>query len=426
MRAEKLEIENFRGMYGEHSIRFAPKLAVLVGVNGAGKSAVLDALAANLSGVASLIAGGRTAWFGAGEAANVSAGEDVAFWFVHLNNRADERTLLGHMAGDDPDWKGADLDERPFGFLHTLGDQTTDLDKPLPFLAYLHSGSTRAPASHPPRAVTMTGRLEAFKGAFDSESIQFDALESWFEQEENLENQRIIEEQKLKFQLPSLRAVRKAVRVFLEELHGSGLGKIRVVRVHSNGQLAPARGRLVVEKADTPLFLNQLSDGERRLVLLVADTARRMVILNPTMKDPLKTEGILLIDEIELHLHPLWQRRVIPALQAAFPELQLIVSTHAPAVLSGVPNESIIVLEDGKVLEGTPRAFGLDANSILAGVMKTPILPDDVQRDVDEVYRLVDSDPDRAGDAIDALGKKVGADHPELVRARGLLAFMAG
>lgn len=161
-------------------------------------------------------------------------------------------------------------------------------------------------------------------------------------------------------------------------------------------------------------------------MLLVADTARRMVILNPGLEDALLSPGVLLIDEIELHLHPQWQRRVIPALQAAFPKLQLIVSTHAPAVLATVPNECVVVLDGGKVLEGTPRVYGLDSNSILNGLMATPTLPDAIQARFDALYALIDDDPAAAPAAIDALAADVGSDHPELVRARGLLVFLAG
>jgi predicted ATP-binding protein involved in virulence len=151
-----------------------------------------------------------------------------------------------------------------------------------------------------------------------------------------------------------------------------------------------------------------------------------MVILNPGLEDPLQSPGVLLIDEIELHLHPQWQRRVISALQAAFPKVQLLVTTHAPAVLATVPNECVVVLDDGKVLPGVPRVYGLDANSILTGLMGTSTLPEAVQAKFDALYRLIDDDPEAASAAIEALSAEVGPDHPELVRARGLLVFLAG
>jgi len=210
----------------------------------------------------------------------------------------------------------------------------------------------------------------------------------------------------------------------MEVLTGSTLGRLRVIRTHANGPLSPAKGSLAIRKGEQELFLRQLSDGERRLVLLVADTARRMVVLNPMAPDALETTGVLLIDEIELHLHPLWQRTVVPAIQAAFPQLQVIATTHAPAVLSTVPNESIVVLDQGRVLPGVRRACNLDANSILKGLMGTSEFPTALQESFDALYRLIDTDPPTAQAHLDEMEGTLGPDHPELVRARALLAFL--
>lgn len=424
MVAEKVVLNNFRGFVGDHQVSLHPHLTVLVGLNGAGKSSVLDAMAVNLSGAVSLLAGANTAWFG-GDRSNIAAGAERAWWATWFRHSDGVEGLAQYATRVQAPAIGKE--EPKFPHLEALRAAVGDPNSTLPFLGYQHSSSTRTPDTRSvPKGVQLSGRLEAFAGAFDSESVQFGALEQWFEREENLENQTKIELDNLKAQLPSLKALRKAVRVFLEELQAVKLGKLRVVRAHEKGQLAPATGQLVIEKGNDELFIRQLSDGERRLVLLVADTARRMVILNPGLADPLLSPGILLIDEIELHLHPQWQRRVIRALHAAFPKLQLIVSTHAPAVLSTVPNECVVVLDHGAVLPGTPRVFGLDANTILNGLMGTSTLPEDVQKKVDEIYRLIDADPPAARAAIDALAAEVGADHPDLVRARGLLVFLAG
>ena len=93
--------------------------------------------------------------------------------------------------------------------------------------------------------------------------------------------------------------------------------------------------------------ISALSDGTRAMVSLVADLAKRASQLNPDYSENAAklASGIALIDDIDLHLHPEWQQRVVPSLQATFPNIQFIISTHSPQVLSSVPSKHIRVLE---------------------------------------------------------------------------------
>lgn len=96
------------------------------------------------------------------------------------------------------------------------------------------------------------------------------------------------------------------------------------------------------------LPLHLLSDGIRTILNLVADIAYRMAVLNPGLLQDIlqKTPGIVLIDEIDMHLHPAWQRRILGDLCRLFPQVQFIVTTHAPSVLVNVPNEQIRVIDE--------------------------------------------------------------------------------
>jgi len=103
---------------------------------------------------------------------------------------------------------------------------------------------------------------------------------------------------------------------------------------------------MVVSKGDHELRLDPLSDGERRLLALTGDLARRMVLANPTSTAPREVEGVILIDEVEQHLHPALQREVLPSLRRAFPRAPLVVTTHSPQVLSSVPASAIVARKD--------------------------------------------------------------------------------
>ena len=114
------------------------------------------------------------------------------------------------------------------------------------------------------------------------------------------------------------------------------------------------------------MIVDDLSDGFRSILSMVADLAYRMVRLNPFLgrRAILDTPGIVLIDEIDMHLHPSWQQTVLLDLQKAFPKVQFIVTTHSPQVLGSVPPDSIRVLEWEKEFVGVRRVnFSLGATS---------------------------------------------------------------
>jgi predicted ATP-binding protein involved in virulence len=103
--------------------------------------------------------------------------------------------------------------------------------------------------------------------------------------------------------------------------------------------------RLIVNKAGYPLDIAQLSDGERSFLAVVTDLCRRLTLANPGLDDPLQGEGVVLIDELELHLHPKWQRTVIEKLRSLFPRLQFIGTTHSPFVIQTLRKDELRLLD---------------------------------------------------------------------------------
>lgn len=156
-----------------------------------------------------------------------------------------------------------------------------------------------------------------------------------------------------------LSAVRSAIEQFMP-----GFSNLRVQR--------KPRLQLIVDKGDLTLNILQLSQGEKTLMALVGDIARRLAMMNPSLDDPLQGQGIVLIDEVDMHLHPTWQREVIRNLTRTFPNCQFILTTHSPLVISDFPEIHLFNLNDGK-LEKVPSQFGQDANTVLLDVMDTNI-----------------------------------------------------
>ena len=127
--------------------------------------------------------------------------------------------------------------------------------------------------------------------------------------------------------------------------------------------------------------LSQLSDGYRSTLSLIADIAYRMALLNPSLgKDVLKTPGIVLIDEVDLHLHPIWQARILGDLRSIFPNIQFVVTTHVPAVISSVRSQQVRIIADGeKALTPAIEIYGSDAGRVLTSIMNAPERPVEIQ-----------------------------------------------
>lgn len=126
--------------------------------------------------------------------------------------------------------------------------------------------------------------------------------------------------------------------------------------------------------------LHYLSDGAKSILAIASDIAYRMAVLNPHLLDKVteETDGIVLIDEIDMHLHPSWQRKVIDSLHKTFPKVQLIFMTHSPTVLTNVPKENIRIFNNGEIYTPDVNTRGREVNSILREIMHTAIRPSDV------------------------------------------------
>jgi predicted ATP-binding protein involved in virulence len=184
--------------------------------------------------------------------------------------------------------------------------------------------------------------------------------------------------------------------------------------------------RFSVKKNVESFFLEQLSDGERGLLALVFDLTRRLAIANPKSDNPI-AEGtaLVLIDEIELHLHPKWQRQVVRKLQDVFKKCQLIVTTHSPQVIGQVKAEKLRLLshdESGKVvLNPVTQAFGMDSSWVLQNIMGVPARDYDTEQQLFKIYSAIDAENYKeARNMADNLRSEIG-DFPDLQEAFALL-----
>ncbi|EPT9146827.1 TPA: AAA family ATPase [Proteus mirabilis] len=179
------------------------------------------------------------------------------------------------------------------------------------------------------------------------------------------------------------------------------------------------------EQGYIPLSL--LSDGLRNMVAMISDIAFRCIKLNPHLgeKAAIETSGIVLIDEVDMFLHPTWQQRVLSSLMEAFPKLQFIVTTHSPQVISTVHSDSIRVIGEnykGKLIASKPLAhtYGNPSNQVLESVMLVDPQPPIKEKEMlEQLTELVDQgkgNTELAQSLLTELTALLGDTHPQLQR----------
>ena len=205
-----------------------------------------------------------------------------------------------------------------------------------------------------------------------------------------------------------LNAVRSAITAFMPNL-----SNIRVQR--------KPRLHMAVDKDGKSLDVKQLSQGEKSLMALVGDIARRLAMMNPELDNPLHGDGIILIDEVDMHLHPSWQRNLVQRFTDTFPNCQIVLSTHSPLVISDQKNILVYLLNNGEI--GTlPPFYGADVNTVLLEAMDTDVRNPDINEKLNDLLDAIhDADIDAARKLLEVLEIELPSSNMELAKARLLL-----
>ena len=167
--------------------------------------------------------------------------------------------------------------------------------------------------------------------------------------------------------------------------------------------------------------LNQLSDGYKGTISLIADIAYRMAVLNPQLSERVlsETDGIVLLDEVDLHLHPAWQQRVIHDLVNIFPKVQFIVTTHAPAVIQSVKSENLMILKDYQIMDAGSQVYGKEVNAVLNEIMGVTERPPEVSKLFKSFYNLLEKKEFKLAEQIlDQIDKLRDYHDPEVAGCR--------
>ena len=217
-----------------------------------------------------------------------------------------------------------------------------------------------------------------------------------------------IKSSEFRLQDKQLNAVRTAITAFMPDL-----SNIRVQR--------KPRLHMAVDKNGRSLNVLQLSQGEKSLMALVGDIARRLAMMNPALDSPLHGDGIILIDEVDMHLHPSWQRNLVQRFTDTFPNCQIVLSTHSPLVISDQKDILVYLLNDGDIT-ALPPLYGEDVNTVLLEAMDTDIRDHDITEKLGNLLDAIqDADIVTAKILLKKLENELPSGNMELAKARLLL-----
>lgn len=412
---ESVEIENFRGIR-HMTLDLHPQVTVLFGSNAAGKTSILDATAIALSAIHAQVphALGRgfaktgdlrvpwkdrfvfQEWRGVAcpfVRVGITTAANMRWDVSRLRSKADRSSL-------QKKWGVKQLNDVLDPVIREILDTPPDtLTPPFPLVAAY--GTERALVDLPMRERYFQKDFHRLGGLDQSleATTRFKTVFEWFRVMEDEERRQAQKRGSLSYRLPELEWVRTAVsRAQLRCLNPRV--ETRPIRMlvdfdHGNGEIEP-------------LNIDSLSDGYRTHFSLVIDIARRMVQLNPSddLNDPRRgtnTQAIILIDEVDLHLDPVWQSTVVQGLKSAFPNAQFIITTHSEQVIGSVDADCVrkLVWGNGEVrAENVPFAQGATGERILIDLMRAPErVPGPITDKLNRYLHLVSSGAGRTDEA---------------------------
>jgi predicted ATP-binding protein involved in virulence len=368
MQIDKLEIENFK-LFAQQEFRFHPEFNLLIGENGSGKTSLLRAVAVALGGWAHAYIKDknnrrpilteeirevqvdkrfdrtkRTSIKAHGTAIiidNFDNQKDVyAIWARSRSEGLEDTVISGNIKYPPLYQKSYNLN------FSTLGSN---------ILQYIEDGNS---FSLPLIAFYECDRLWLAKNQLNLESsakAKYSRFDPYVDCFHTGADHQAVAEWLLKHELasiqqqketPILHSIRNAAKAALEGCTGLKFDfeQSRVMIEFEDGRTTP---------------FEHLSDGQRTMLGLFCDLGRRAAILNPHLEGEAsaKTAGVVLIDELDLHLHPKWQRRIIEDLRRTFPRIQFICTTHSPFLIQSLRKGKLIQLDGEAPIEYFDRSI---------------------------------------------------------------------
>ncbi|MCU4491816.1 AAA family ATPase [Acinetobacter guillouiae] len=442
-------------------VNFNERINIIIGENGVGKTSVLNGVVKNLSWMLNNILKDNNNGIHLmdDEISNVIIDEKnqtsiVTCSFQYGSHTKIEGELVKHKVGFSSKRQSKVSEYKNIGEIWREFHNFSNIN--LPIFSFYSVKRFNDKVSSKLEVKAEANKLDAYKGALDG-NVKFESFAKWLLQclkiisndgvdqgyKERLE-QLVIAKQSL---VPEtevyklLEEEEKRLRFFIENQNNNiyiykqlelinGLVK-KIFTDFKGFKLIQTSGIdeiLLTYHNDNPINLEQLSDGERVFLGVVMDIAYRLISLNPNRENPFEGFGIIVIDEIELHLHPRWQQNSVLILGESFPNIQFIITTHSPQVLSTVDKKSIIYLKKDGVSEVSYQSKGLMSSDVLELIMNTRSIPDVKEaQDLKRLNLLLENEKYESTEFNELLRESTthfGENHPEIVSINSRISFI--
>lgn len=409
MRIEQITLKNVRLFGGnEQVLTFdsGKNITILLGNNGSGKSTILDTLSVMLSSFIGVFPGNSLKNFKDSDVhiEDDNHMADYLYAKMNLNVDGNHYQLTRYRKGLN---KPQSSEIKEFkGYAENLKTQIAAGENVnLPILAYYGTGRGQIKAPERKRGFqTVFAQWDCYNSSLEA-STDFKRFFAWYDMMEDEERRERERRRDFNYHSALLQVVRHAIEAFVDNKYRNPHIDIHPLRFVMDEY---EDGRKMKE-----LRLEQFSDGYKIVIAMVADIASRMAEGNPMMENPLEASGIILIDEIDLHLHPKWQREILRKLHEVFPNVQFIVTTHSPIILQGASDIAQVVVLDGTNIRSCSSEFtNYDVSQILLSELfglksvQAPIYDRDIQEQEDLLKRygqLTDEEKNR----LDVLDEKL-------------------
>ncbi|MFI3201552.1 MAG: AAA family ATPase [Eubacteriales bacterium] len=407
-------IKNFRGIE-EATIELKEGFNLIKGENGKGKTSILEAISVGLGGYISGINDVATRHFSKEEIRKVV--ELIGDASCNITYQVPTEVVMNvTLEGEGYEWtrgrssvSSSRSTTQPRNICKLAERMSLDTNVEYPVLIFQGAGRVWSQKKDKSKSV-FTKQYSRTVGYTDTllEASSIKLLLNWcmkMEQAAWKKNSTIAEYE----------SVKEAVALFMSCMNGKKEFHLFYDKVLEE---------LMYGENDMILPVNSLSAGYQSLIWMVFDIAYRMAVLNPLKKEQIaQTKGIVLIDEIDMHLHPRWQWKIIDALRTVFPNVQFIATTHAPILFASAKDVWVIDIEEKEYQYGYSH-YGIDLNTAIKQYQDTNDIPFTIQEQVDEFYDELDQgNVNEAKEILEKLEIETAPTHPLLVQMRTRYEF---
>lgn len=419
MEFQNITIKNFKGIESL-KIKFSKNFNLIIGNNGYGKTSILDAIAISLGGYVSGLDGVLSRHIQRQDVRITSkllgdASYNINYQTpVSIESTIEVDNEIFNFTRKKSSYKSSRTTIEPRDITHKASTLIKSDKSILPVISYHGAGRMWSERRGRVRVNSKKEDLSRVRGYLDSLWGKANTKDfvSWCAKMEQIswtEDKRITEYE----------AVKKAVAKFMRSINGEDSGDTRLF-------YSKKEEELIYEFNGNRLPISLLSSGYQALIWLAFDIAYRMAVLNPELREDIieKSPGIVLIDELDVHLHPQWQWKVINALTTTFPRIQFIATTHSPIVLASNNKCNVIIIDKNHNVHYREPSYGVPIDNILESYQETNPVPKDVLELVQSIHNNLNQNKiNCAEQEIERLEVLLKPDNPILVSLKTELEF---